>query len=164
MIDIFKEGPRAPRPAGDILSRLVRITIGGTEYELPVRSIKANREWKAALNEKTQGLLNGLDASKDDLGAIFSVLANQIDDLIDLLVSYDTAGILPSRDEIEEIEPDPSRDIVTAVGEVWRAANPLVVTAMTGILAATTETAASSPPTSSPPASITGRRTRSRTG
>lgn len=145
MIDVFT----GVRPAGDILSRVVRFSLGGTEYVLPVRSIKANREWKATLDERTTGLLSGLEASGNDLSAIFGLLAAQIDDLIDMLLAYDTTDVLPTKDAIESIEPDASLDVLQAVREVWRAANPLVDTTMQSLMETIPEPD-SSPPTSTP--------------
>ena len=157
MLDVFDL--TAARPAGDILSRVVRVTIGGKEYELPVRSIKGNREFREGLEAGTQSVLNALD-SKADLSGVFDVLATQLPLLLDLLIAYDTSGVLPSKDEIEAIEPDCSLDVVNAVREVWRAANPLVVTT----LRAMDETLASpsSEPTSSPPARTAGSRRKSK--
>jgi hypothetical protein len=160
VIDVFSESTTA-RPAGDVLSRVVRVTLGGQTYELPVRSIKANREWKAALDQQTQAFLSGLEGSGDDVSTIFGLLSGQADTLIDLLLSYDTAGVLPTREAIENIEPDASQDIVAACREVWRAASPLVVTSMTSFLAAITESD-SSPPTSTPaPPTATTRQRKS---
>lgn len=157
MLDVFDLNPG--RPAGDVLSRVVRVVIGGTEYVLPVRSIKANREWREALNAGTAGLLSGLTAADDDVGAIYAALAGQMDTLIDLLLGYDTSGVLPTKDQIEAIEPDCSLDIVYAVKEVWRAANPLVVTSLAAM---ETTDSGSSEPTSSPPAPTAGSRKKSR--
>lgn len=146
------------RSAEDILSRVVRVKLGGQTYELSVRSIRANREWKANLDARFASLVAGLDAA-DDRVALFELLSHQVDDLIELLTAYDTAGVLPSRDDIEGIEPDVSVELVAAVREVWRAANPLVATGIDRL----TPTAPSSPPTSSQPVSITGPRKKSRT-
>lgn len=160
MIDVFSEA--AGRPAGDILSRVVRVSLGGQTYELPVRSIKANREWKASLNARTASFIGGLEAAGEDSEAIYGQLAGQIDQLLDMLLSYDTAGVLPTRDEIESIEPDASQDIVAAVREVWRAANPLVATTMK-MLTEVIGTSVSSLATSTPrPPTATGRRRKSR--
>jgi hypothetical protein len=159
MLDVI-----APRSAEDILSRVVRVTLGGQTYELPVRSIRANREWKANLEARLAMLVDRLtsaDEADDARAALNDALASQVDDLIELLIAYDTAGVLPSREQIEEIEPDATMAIVMAVREVWRAANPLVATAIGRM--AETPTEPSSPPTSSPPVSITGPRKRSRT-
>jgi hypothetical protein len=162
VIDVFSEG-FAGRPAGDILSRVVRVSLGGQTYELPVRSIKANREWKAGLNARTAAFIGGLEAAGEDFEAIFGQLAGQVDPLLDMLLSYDTAGVLPTREAIEDIEPDASQDIVDAVREVWRAANPLVATTMKTLMEAI-EISDSSPPTSTPPPpTATARRRKSKT-
>lgn len=158
MLDLLGNG----RPAGDILSRTVRVQLGGTEYAVPVRSIKANREWIAQVNGQTVALLKGLDSSGDDLGALMGLLGNQIDPLIDLLIAYDSTGVLPSRDEIEAIEPDASLDVLAAVQGVWRAANPLVGTAIESMTTGEALASASSTPTSSQPPNGAGRRARSK--
>lgn len=150
------------RPAEDILARIVRITLGGKSYVLPVRSIRANREWKETFDERTKRVLEQIRASDDaddTRAALVSALSSQINDLIDLLVSYDSSGILPTREEIEDIEPDATLDIIAAVREVLRAADPLVAIA---IARQATRTETSSPPTSSPPVNITGRRRKSK--
>jgi len=158
MLDIIGTG----RPAGDILSRVVRFSIGGTQYQLPVRSIKANREWIATLNDRTAAILQGLEEAGNDIAAMYASLSDQVGPLIEMLIAYDMSGVLPTRETIEDIEPDCSLDIVAAVREVWRAANPLVATA----LALTTDEApanGSSEPTSSPPRNTAGRRRKSKT-
>ena len=150
------------RPAEALLSRTIRFSIGGTEYTLPVRSIKANREWKETVNAGTAGILSGLEASGDNIAALLNVLSNQIDPLLDALLSYDQTGVLPSREEIEAIEPDCSLEIVAAVQEVWRAANPLVATAVEQAKTGEAMTNGSSRPTSSPRPSTAGRPRRSK--
>lgn len=150
------------RPAEDILGRVVRVTLGDTVYQLPVRSIKANRDWKAALDSGLVGLLEAMTAAGADGEAISTTLSQYLDEMIELLLSYDTVGILPTKDEIEVLEPDASRDVYNAVREVWRAANPLLVMAVRGMVAQSIPTEPSLPPTSSPPTSITGRRTSSK--
>jgi hypothetical protein len=148
------------RPAEDVLSRVVRITLGGTEYQLPVRSIRANRDWKERLDSTTTGLLTALDVSEDDLAAIYAALASQTDSLIDLLLSYDNSGVLPTRDELEAIEPDVSLDVLAAVREVWRAANPLVAKSLE-LISSLATAPDSSPPSSGPPRRTAGARRRS---
>lgn len=156
------------RSAEDILGRTIHIVLGGTPYTLPVRSIKANREWKASLDGELAGMLTGIEAmeSMTEVAEVMNTLVREIDDmvgrLIDLLVSYDTSGVLPSRDAIEEIEPDASADVLEACREVWRAANPLVVGALSAIATLEPPTSASSLPTNTPPPSTAGRRKKSR--
>lgn len=148
------------RSADDKISRVVRITLGGQSYELPVRSIRANREWKDRMNAATAALLMELDpaATWAEVAAVFD---GHEDELIDLLVSYDTTGQL-SRDLIETIEPDATIDLLRAVREVGQAASPLVVI---GAQTAALAIAISQPsePTSSSPPPTAGRRRKSRT-
>lgn len=159
MIDLVSVG----RPAGDILSRVVRINLGETEYALPTLTIGGNKRWKAQLDQRLTALIDGLTDGGNDIAAIFGALNQQVDDLLDLLISYDTGGVLPSRHDLEEsIHED---ELIAAVREVWRAANPLVVMGLEAV--ATTDeppTNGSSPPTSLSRPSTTGRRKRSRKG
>lgn len=124
MLDIF-----GGRPAEDVLSRVCRVTLGGKEYELTVLTIAGNKRWKATLDNRLAGLLDGL-AGAPNRGAVLEALATQTDDLIDLLVAYDTdggarTGVLPDAAGIAEVAYE--HELVTAVREVWRAANPFVM-------------------------------------
>ncbi len=145
------------RSAGDILSRTVTVTLGGQEYSLLVRSIADNRAWRLALDEATVHLLDGLET--DELSAVYDLLSGQIEVMIDLLLSYDTEGVLPTREAIEAIEPDASIEVIDAVREVWLAANPLVAASLRlGTEAqAAIQSGALSPPTSGLPLSGAGR-------
>jgi hypothetical protein len=165
MLDVF-----APRPAGDILSRSVRLKLGATEYVLEVLFIAGNERWKAAIDGKFSGVVNRLNLAGNDTGAILAALGDQPDDLLDLIYSYDTdegrrEGVLPPRAVLKESVYE--GDLLTAVREVWRAANPLVVmrieAAAKGLVEAMAEptTNDTSPPTSSPPKSTAGRPKRS---
>src|SRR5690348_13547733 len=120
MLDLY-----GSRSAVAQVSRTIRITLAGDTYELPVLSIRENREWKAQLNAMTAALMSALDDT-DDLPAVLALLSNQVDDLLTMLVSYDVTHVLPSRDEIESIRPDPTVEIFEAVKEVFKAANPQV--------------------------------------
>lgn len=133
------------RSADDIVSRVARVTLGGQEYALRIRSIAANREWRRNLDERTTGLLDKLKDGTSP-GQVYMLLAGRLDDLLDMLLAYDADGVLPTRDEIEAIDPDASLEVLAAVQEVWRASNPLVGTALLAMAAAE----ASSPATSSP--------------
>ncbi len=155
MLDVL-----GPRPADLIVSQTVRITLAGTTYELPVRSIRANREWKERLNAKTAGLLSALDDT-EELPAVLALLSGQAPDLVEMLCAYDTAGILPSADEILDLEPDPSVEVLAAVREVWRVANPLAATALATV-ESVIPTSPSSPPTSTPRPPTATRRAKSR--
>jgi hypothetical protein len=162
MLDVF-----APRPAGDILSRSLRITLGETEFVLEVLVIAGNERWQAALDAKFNGLVADLEAAGNDTGAIYEALGDQPDALIDLLISYDTdggrrPGVLPDAQAIKEMAHED--DLLRACREVWRAANPLVVMRVTQALAKRTAAAqesGASSPTSGSLTSTAGRRRRS---
>lgn len=161
MLDLFTDGRRS---AEDLLGGRVRVSIGGAEYELRVRSIRANREWKAKLDAQTSRLISELEEGGDDIPALLGALSNQVEPLLDMLLAYDVDGVLPSREAILDLEPDASMDVVNACREVWRAASPLVVAS----LAQMTTLAAIQPIDSSKPSSSRrprtgGSRRRSRT-
>jgi hypothetical protein len=149
------------RPAEDILSRSIRFTLGGVDYVLPVRSIAANRDWKTHLDDSTSALLSSLDAAGDDLATVYGALSSQVDVLIDLLIEY-APTLLPTRDEIEQIEPDATSDVLDALREVWRAANPLVAISLDAMTPLEEPTPTSSPPTSGRRKSTAGSRTTSK--
>ena len=155
MLDLF-----TTRPAGDILSRSVRITLDGIEYVLPVLRIAGNRRWKAQLDAATVGLVDSLEGSGDDVGAILALLASQTDTLLDLLISYDTTGVLPSREAIEETAYED--ELLLAVRGVWRAANPLVAIGIEESPIPAPPTNGSLPPTSTSPTPTAGRRKKSK--
>ena len=149
------------RPAGDVLSRVVRVTLSGQEFRLPLRSIRFNREWKAQLDAQTTGIVDALVDAGDDWEKVVTQLTQDLTPFIDLLASY--APDVLSRDAIEDMEPDPSMDVINACREVWLAANPLVGI---GIEALTAEISANagSVPTSSLQPSTDGPTTTSSLG
>ncbi|HEX5013017.1 MAG TPA: hypothetical protein VFV72_02575 [Candidatus Limnocylindrales bacterium] len=155
MIDLFNG-----RPAEDILSRTVRVTLAGREYELAVLTIAGNKRWKASLDKRLTGMLNGLEALPDnDVGTIFNLLNSQVDALLDLLVEYDTTGVLPPRDVLEETVYE--SELLVAVREVWRAANPFAVASLEAATIALQPNDLSAP-TSSPRPNGAGKRARSK--
>jgi len=144
------------RPVEDILGRVARITLGGTEHQLTVLTIAGNKRWKAELDRRLSGLLEGLDASKNR-GEVLGRLEEQVDDLLDLVIAYDTdcgnrPGVLPDRSSIEEVTTP--AELLAALREVWRAANPFAMAA----LRPPTETTAEAPPSASPQPTSTARR------
>jgi len=154
MLDFYAN----PRPAEGILSRTLRVTLNETIYELPVLRIAGNRRWKAQLDQVTISLVDQLEGAGDDLPGILAALGSQTDALLDLLISYDETHVLPDRAVIEDTVYDD--ELLRAVQEVWRAANPLVVTSMATMEAAI-RTSASSTPTNTSPRPTAGRRKRS---
>lgn len=148
------------RSATDIAAGRVRLTFGGTTYTLPVRSIRANREWKESLDERLTGMLGVLTTAGEDSSAILMALARATGPMLDALVDYDQARVLPPREDLEGLATE--MEIVRAIAEVWLAANPLLVVAATQMVRQAGAPSGSSKPTNSPQPSTAGRRRKSK--
>lgn len=148
------------RSAADIAAGRVRLTFGGTTYTLPVRSIRANREWKEALDGRLAGMLAVLTTAGEDTSAVLLALSGATGPMLDALVDYDHQHVLPPRDVLEDMAAE--LQVVRAIAEVWLAANPLLVVAATTLVNRPTEPSDPSKPTSSPPPRTGGRRSKSR--
>lgn len=114
------------RSAADILAGRIRVALGGQTYELPVVPRAASRRWLESLDARFVKLGGELEAAGNDTPRILTLLAAQSEALYELLRSYDQSGVLPPREEIDEVATD--TQILRAVLEVWRAANPLAAT------------------------------------
>jgi hypothetical protein len=149
----------------DIIAERVRLTIGGKEYILPAKVIEDNETWLAGLNAEFMSLMNALSKQTEDTGAIVGLLTRDPDWLIDHLISYDHTNALPDRAAIRKgLTP---MKLLLSVGEVWRAANPLVDTLL-GAMTLSNLRAVTSPGqngssahTASPPRSSVGPRAKS---
>jgi hypothetical protein len=147
-----------PRPVEDILAERVRLVIGGETYDLPVLTIAENRAWKER-SDRELGLLVALISTEDDLSAVLERFDGYDDTLMDLLISYDTTGVLPPREVIEAgLTPF---GLFRTVCEVWRAARPLADIARTG-MSLETPSEPSPPPTNSWLRNMAGRLGMSR--
>lgn len=139
------------RSAADILAGRVRVVLGGVTYDLPVLPRAASKRWIESLDGRFASLAQQMDAAADDTPAIITLLLAQADGLYAMLRSYDETGVLPEAGEIDEYATD--IQILRAVLEVWRAANPLAAT----LAEMTSPTdGSSSEPSSSAPASTAG--------
>lgn len=146
------------RSAADILAGRVRVVLGGAVYDLPVLPRAASRRWLQSLDQRFATLAMTIEAAGNDSEQILALLVAQSDEMYDFLLSYDESNVLPSRAEADEIATD--AEILQAVLEVWRAANPLAATAAEG--ASLTSSTSSGSPSSSPP-NTAGRRATSST-
>lgn len=138
------------RRVEDALAGRVRVTLGGRLYELPVRSIASNRRWVESLDAHLAAVAAAIDAVPDgDYEALDATLAAfGPEGLIELLVSYDEAGVLPPRDELEEIAR-PAEALFAVLG-VRRAAHPLLDVGLAALMAVTPGPASRAPTSSSP--------------
>jgi len=116
------------RSAQDILAGQLHVRLGGERYTMRVLPIKANREWKEALEDRLSNLLGMLDASGDSLEAVMAAFATATPQLIEALYSYDKDGVLPPIEALEEMATD--TEVLRGVLEVWSAANPFATVAL----------------------------------
>lgn len=112
-----------PRSVEDILAERVRLSIGGQEYHLPALVIARNEAWKAKLDAEMTALLARAQ-DEDDPGKVLEALAADTAPFLDLLYLYDETGVLPDRETVRSSLTE--LGLLSAVLEVWRAANPLV--------------------------------------
>lgn len=151
------------RPAGDIVSRSLRIALGGKTYTLAVLFMAGNERWRTYQAERTSAFVDEMAALGNDSGVIAAKFAEEPDMWLDLLYAYDTdcgrrAGVLPPREELKEgvFEDEPE----AAIREVVKAANPKAAAAWVNLTRDQTTTG-SPTPTSSPRPSTDGRQKRS---
>lgn len=111
------------RAAADVLAGRVRVVLGGDIYDLPVLPRAASRRWLEGLDLRFAMLAADLESAGDDTPAILNRLLAEADGLYAMLRSYDTSGVLPDEGVVDEYVTDV--EILRAVLEVWRAANPL---------------------------------------
>lgn len=134
------------RSAADILAGRIRVVLAGQVYDLPVLPRGASRRWLESLDSQYAALGAALDVAGDDTPRILLLLASHQESLLGMLYTYDETHVLPERSLVEEYATD--AEILRAVIEVWRAANPLAAT----LAEMTSETDGSSPePPSTPP-------------
>lgn len=125
-------GELPERSAADILAGVIRVRLGGQTYELPVLPRGASRRWLESLDARFAALAAELEAAGNDTPAIMVRLVAEADGLYDMLLAYDAAGsgLLPPKADIDEVASD--TEILRAVLEVWRAANPLAASLIEG--------------------------------
>jgi hypothetical protein len=117
------EFPR--RSSADMMAGVVRITLAGFPYELPVLSRAESRAWLVSLDARfaaTAALVEAADAEPD---ALVPLLIAEVDAMADLLKSYDVHGILPPRSAFDDASDS---EILRAMVEVVQAANPKAAT------------------------------------
>jgi hypothetical protein len=136
------------RSASDILAGRIRVVLGGVGYELPVLPRRASREWLESLDARFAAIAEELDQAADDKPRILALLAGQTTGLLYALRAYDQTGVLPDPAYIDDFATD--SEILVAMVEVWRAANPLAATLVAGIPDETTDGIPPGLPSSSP--------------
>lgn len=138
------------RSAADILAGRIRIVLGGIPYELPVLPRGESRRWLESLDVRFQALGALLDEAANDTPRILAMLAEHQTFLLEMVKSYDHSDVLPDTAHLDEFATD--AEVLHAVIEVWRAANPLA-DRLAGMSGAATNGTSPEPPTSPRPSS-----------
>lgn len=111
------------RSVADILSGRIQIVLGGVPYIIHVLPRRASREWITKLDQRFAEVTSALDQAENDAPRILALLTAHTDYMIQMLREYDIEGVLPDDEFIETYATD--GEILAAMVEVWRAANPL---------------------------------------
>ena len=113
---------RAPRPEYEVLAASpIAVVLAGRERSLPPLSIRANRAWKKQLAE-TVGQAWVAFGAADDYGSIVGLMAGLTDEMLDLLMAYDTSGALGGREWLEDHATD--SEVYAAFKQVAAVAYP----------------------------------------
>jgi hypothetical protein len=145
------------RSAADILSGLITIVLGGLPYVIQVLPRRASREWLARLDDRFAAVTQALDSAENDVPKILALLTAHTDYMVEMLREYDVNDVLPDNEFIETYATD--GEILAAMVEVWRAANPLA--AIGAEAAAETMAGIASAPLNSSPENTDGALTTS---
>jgi len=144
----FGLGSLPTRTAEDILAGRVRVVLGGVQYALPVLPRRRSREWLEALDARFAEIASALDEAADDKPRILALLTTQTTGLLEMLRAYDVTDVLPAPEYLDEFATD--SEVLVAMVEVWRAANPLAdslaATADEGTDGTSSALSSSSPP------------------
>ena len=100
----------------------MRVRLAGVVYTLPVKTMRAQREWEETLDVELARLLGIVQDDGADLDALLRALSESAWPFIDLLLSYDDGDVLPDRETIDSTETE--MGLLIALLEVWRAGHP----------------------------------------
>lgn len=119
------------RSAEDILAERIRLTLGGTEYVLPVLTIEQNEAFRVTLNTNLGGLLAGFD-QLDSLPSIMARLGQATPVILETLAAYDREGQLPAAAVLRSTCTEVA--VSRAFFGVLAAAYPLAAVALDSVL------------------------------
>lgn len=111
-----------PRSVEDIVAERVVVVLDGVGYALPVRPMRAHREWEERLDLDFIRLLRTVIDEDEDVGALFRAISESPFAFIETLVAYDAEGILPDAETIFDTATE--WQLFLAIAEVWRAGHP----------------------------------------
>jgi len=104
----------------EILTRIgVPLVLGDRTWRVKPRTMRQDREWLAAVQERVVDRIDGLDGV-DSIPGIISSLGEATDDMLALIFAYDTTGQL-DREWIEEFvyTPEITAAFTTLVEEAY---------------------------------------------
>lgn len=104
----------------EILTRIgVPLVLGDRTWRVKPRTMKQDREWLAAVQERIVGRMDGLD-SVDSIPAIISSLGESTDDMLALIFDYDMTGQLDREWIAENVyTPEITAAFTTLVEEAY---------------------------------------------
>ena len=94
--------PTPLRPDEQVAGGYISMSLGGQSFDVKVLPIAANRRWTAHLAETMRTVL-GEVGPVESADQVATLLAQQAETMMDLLIAYDAAGdkALPERDWID---------------------------------------------------------------
>ncbi len=104
------------------LAGLLPIRMGGTVHAVPTLKIKDSRKWREKVREKLGFDPGKLDLSTDPFRSIAAIA--DTDQLLDLVMSFDTTHVLGTKAHIESTATD--EEVWVAVWDMLGATFPLV--------------------------------------
>jgi len=119
------------RSAEDILAERIRLTLGGTEYVLPVLTIEQNEVFRASLSERLGSLLAGFD-KLDSMPMILGRLGAATPVLLEVVGAYDRDKVLPPAEVLRTTCTEVA--VSRAFFGVLAAAYPLAAAALDSVL------------------------------
>lgn len=112
------------RSPEDVLSGILRIAVGGVEKEVPTLSIRATREWQAALAADEAAAVSDDDLTPGDASGIIDLSLGEI---LNIVVTYDRSAALGGREWLEE-HADPAQ-LYAAATQMAEVAFPFALSA-----------------------------------
>ena len=160
------EAPTPLRPDEEVAGGYISATLGGQVKRLLVLPRARNRDFQKVYAEHIRTTLT--NAGKlDDLEDVIEVMSSSIDEMLDVVLTYDESAALGGREWIDAHATD--REIYELFKQVTHAAHPFgrdllaVIPDLRALLLRATLRMAGSPSTSSSRRSTAGNRKRSKT-
>lgn len=122
-----------PRSEQEIAGGFIRVRMGGVVREIPTLKIAASRKWKddllvrlSAIGERDVSF--SLTDGAKTMGALAPLANLATDTMVDVLLTYDTTGVLGGREWIEEHADD--AEVYGALTRVLQVVFPFVGTVL----------------------------------